>query len=158
MTTVITNLSPEQNAYFQVDPNSIFEIIDVITLVSDSASITEITAKVQNDLIKVTGTARRSPGDKPNQNIGTMLSIARAHAALSKAVEKRARGLVEHYANMQEQRPTQLQKSAQWKQNILRVASSDDAIQRAALRAAREREGSWEPMTAGASNNGNRHS
>lgn len=149
MTTIITNLSRQQRIEFGLDDNQVFEIVDIVTLVSDSASITEITAKVQNDLIKVTGTSRRSPGDKPNEKIGEMLSVARAHASLARTVERRARGLVEHYADMVEQRPLQREKSMQWTRNIIKVASNDDRVQREAVRRQRISEGSWEQEPTG---------
>lgn len=144
MTTIITNLSDEDITSFGIDPDSAIEILDVTTLVSDAAAITRIVAKIQNDLVEVTGTSRRSPTDKPNAKIGEMLATARAYKALGRNIERRANGLVEHVAQMREQRPEQIAKSQQWKRNILAVASNDDRVQRAAIAAARHAEGSWD--------------
>jgi hypothetical protein len=74
-----------------------------------------------------------------------MLATARAYAALAKRIEKRARGLVEHCADIQAQRPIQRKRSAEWQNQIMRLASNDDAIQKAALTAIRHQEGSWQP-------------
>lgn len=151
MTTLITNMSERDINAVGADPDAVIDIIDVTTLVSDSAAITQITVKIQNDLVQVTGTSRRNPGDKHNGKIGEMLATARAYKALARNIERRATGLVEHVAQMREQRPDQLIKSQQWRQNVLAVASNDDRIQRAAIRHARESEGSWQPrpMTTG---------
>jgi len=145
MTTIQTNLTDRQITMMGGDPNASVEILDVIQLVTDHASITEITAIVQRDLVKVTGTARRSPEDKPNRQIGQMLATARAYNALGRTVERRARGLVEHHADIKVQRPVQRLKSEIFKQRIAAVASADDNVQKAVIRQIREQEGTWVP-------------
>lgn len=146
--TTLTNVSRAEFLANGVDPDAMIEILEVNELVTRDASITRITAKIQNDIITVTGTARRSPGDKPNERIGVMLATGRAYAALAKRIERRARGLVEHCADIKEQRPGQRERSDKWRENVLRIASTDGNVQRAALREKREREGSWERREA----------
>lgn len=148
MTTLMTNVSDAELLAMGAEPTENVQVLEITELVTRDASITRIVAKVQRDIIIATGTARRSPTDKPNDHIGAMLATARAYQALSKRIERRARGLVEHVADIAVQRPIQRKKSEQWKTSLMELASQDNRVQREVLRTLREKEGSWTPVQA----------
>lgn len=63
-------------------------------LINVMADSTVTVARATLDGITVTASARREPGDRPDAAIGAELATARALAALSRRLERRARGAV----------------------------------------------------------------
>jgi len=144
MSTIEVNMSQEFFHALEVDPANPVEIIDLEQLISRDACITQITAKVQNDIVQASGTSRRHPGDKANEDIGRMLSYSRCLENLARKIRKRANGLVEQQAHNAAQRPLQLAKAAEWKaKGVMRVASPDSRVQVGSIRSFRDQEGSW---------------
>lgn len=119
------------------------EVLDVTMLCARDACIVELTVMIEDDVVIVQGTSRRSPGDEPDDQVAYLLAYGRAYEALSKKLLRRAQGLVKHHDDIRAARPEQRTKAENFKKKVVAIASNDPRIQRQAVRAARVNEKSW---------------
>jgi Domain of unknown function (DUF1876) len=70
--------------------------------------IVDVTVPSLDDLLTVEGTAMRDSRDKPNDQIGECLALARALRSASDRLDKQAQGLIKHQEDMRADRKKRL--------------------------------------------------
>lgn len=119
------------------------DIFKVESLCSRDACIVHMEVLLDGDVVVVSGTSRRYPGDKPDDRVAYLLAYSRAFESLTHKIAKRAKGLVRHNDNMRDQKPEQRIKSQAYHARIAGISSTDDRVQRRVIRDIRDQEGSW---------------
>lgn len=127
------------------DTESFFSISEINYLSTRDACIYSIEAIINGDHVSCTGTSRRCPGDRHDSRLGQMLALTRAFENLTKALQRRANGLVKHNDDIAAARPAQKANSRAYRETIAKIASNDPKVQREAIRQIREKEGTFVP-------------
>ena len=78
------------------------------------AAVATVTCLVEGQLVTATGSSRRSPDDKFDKRIATLLAYSRAYDSLAAKLKRRSEGYIKHNENISLQRPEQIEKNVKW--------------------------------------------